>query len=157
MDGRGVGSYVMLGSAPSGPSFSVSPLVKLSVAGRGEVVKGGYCVLIPDLVFMEKVGASDFRVLLLLIVEMRILEKKLIGLRLLVKNQKSIYSRKQISDKRMKNQAKMDKIKHGMEKREKTKSNRSQSQQKSKSTPPKSTVKADAGNEEYLMGPPAPI
>ncbi|GKE28092.1 hypothetical protein Tco_1443476 [Tanacetum coccineum] len=42
---------------------------------------------------------------------------------------------KWISDKRTKNEAKTDKIEHGMEKREKTKSNRSQSQQKSKSTP----------------------
>ncbi|GJU66920.1 uncharacterized mitochondrial protein-like protein [Tanacetum coccineum] len=41
--------------------------------------------------------------------------------------------RKRISKKRMKTQAKNDKIEHGMEKREKTKSNRSQSQQKSKS------------------------
>ncbi|GKB11862.1 hypothetical protein Tco_0845785, partial [Tanacetum coccineum] len=64
---------------------------------------------------------------------------------------------KRISDKRTKNQAKTDKIEHGMEKREKTKSNRSQSQSKSKSTPTKSTVKTDAENEEYLMGPPEPI
>ncbi|GJR92203.1 reverse transcriptase domain-containing protein [Tanacetum coccineum] len=41
---------------------------------------------------------------------------------------------KRISEKRTKNQAKKNKIEHGMEKREKTKSNRSQSQQKSKST-----------------------
>ncbi|GJW26000.1 putative nucleotidyltransferase, ribonuclease H [Tanacetum coccineum] len=58
MDGRGAGSCVMLGSAPSGPSFSVSPSVKLLVAGRGEAGKGGSCVLIPDLVVMAKVGAS---------------------------------------------------------------------------------------------------
>ncbi|GKE76053.1 hypothetical protein Tco_1542173 [Tanacetum coccineum] len=31
------------------------------------------------------------------------------------------------------------------------------SKQKSKSTPTKSTVKTDAENEEYLMGPPEPI
>ncbi|GJR09904.1 RNA-directed DNA polymerase, eukaryota [Tanacetum coccineum] len=42
-------------------------------------------------------------------------------------------SMKRISDKRTKNQAKTDKTEHGMEKREKTKSNRSHSQQKSKS------------------------
>ncbi|GJW74474.1 hypothetical protein Tco_0133844 [Tanacetum coccineum] len=69
MDGRGAGSYVMLGSAPSDPSFSVSPLVKLSVAGRGGTGKGGSCVLIPDLVVMAKVGASGSGVSLLLIVE----------------------------------------------------------------------------------------
>ncbi|GJS93874.1 hypothetical protein Tco_0800842 [Tanacetum coccineum] len=39
---------------------------------------------------------------------------------------------KRISEKRIKNEAKNDKTEHGMEKREKTKSNRSQSQQKSK-------------------------
>ncbi|GJS30379.1 hypothetical protein Tco_0490999 [Tanacetum coccineum] len=69
MDGRGVGSCVMFGSAPLGPSFSVSPLVKLSVAGRGGARKGGSCVLIPDLVVMAKVGASGSGVLLLLIAE----------------------------------------------------------------------------------------
>nr|GEY98133.1 reverse transcriptase domain-containing protein [Tanacetum cinerariifolium] len=58
MDGRRAGSCVMLGSVPSCPSFLVSPLVKLSVAGRGGARKGGSCVLIPDLVVMEKVGAS---------------------------------------------------------------------------------------------------
>ncbi|GKD35247.1 hypothetical protein Tco_1250756 [Tanacetum coccineum] len=58
MDGQGVGSCVMLGSAPSGPSFSISPSMKLSVAGHGGVGKGESCVLIPDLVVMEKVGAS---------------------------------------------------------------------------------------------------
>ncbi|GJV82643.1 putative reverse transcriptase domain-containing protein [Tanacetum coccineum] len=56
--GGGGGSCVMLGSAPSA-TFSVSPSVKLLVAGRGEAGKGGSCMLIPDLVVMEKVGASD--------------------------------------------------------------------------------------------------
>ncbi|GJT65236.1 hypothetical protein Tco_1016716 [Tanacetum coccineum] len=67
MVGRGAGSYIMLGSAPSDPSFSVSPLVKLSVAGCGGVGKGRPCVLIPDLVVIAKVGASGSRVSLLLI------------------------------------------------------------------------------------------
>ncbi|GJX72185.1 hypothetical protein Tco_0309356 [Tanacetum coccineum] len=58
MDGRGVGSCVMLGLAPSGPSFSISPSVKLSVAGRGGARKGGSCVIISDLVVMAKVDAS---------------------------------------------------------------------------------------------------
>ncbi|GJT96784.1 60S ribosomal protein L3-1 [Tanacetum coccineum] len=39
MDGRGAGSYKLPGSAPSGPSFLISPSVKLSVAGRGEAGK----------------------------------------------------------------------------------------------------------------------
>ncbi|GKB82264.1 hypothetical protein Tco_0949159 [Tanacetum coccineum] len=39
-------------------SFSVSPMVRLLVAGRGGAGKGGSCVLIPDLVVMAKVGAS---------------------------------------------------------------------------------------------------
>ncbi|GKB51406.1 hypothetical protein Tco_0902159, partial [Tanacetum coccineum] len=69
MDGRGTGSCIMLGSAPSGTSFSVSPLVKLSVAGRGGVGKGGSYVLIPDLVVMAKVGASGSGVSLLSIAE----------------------------------------------------------------------------------------
>ncbi|GJY08753.1 hypothetical protein Tco_0375807 [Tanacetum coccineum] len=69
MDGRGASSCVMFGSAPSCPSFSVSLLVKLSVAGRGGAGKGGSCVLIPDLVVMAKVGASGFGVSLLLIVQ----------------------------------------------------------------------------------------
>ncbi|GJX74046.1 hypothetical protein Tco_0312641 [Tanacetum coccineum] len=60
MDGRGVGSCVMLGLAPSGPSFSISPSVKLSVAGRGGARKGGSCVIISDLVVMAKVDASGF-------------------------------------------------------------------------------------------------
>ncbi|GJV60466.1 hypothetical protein Tco_1466566 [Tanacetum coccineum] len=65
MDGRRAGSCIMLGSAPSGPSFSVSPLVKLSVAGRGGAGKVGSCVLIPDLVVMAKVGVSGSGVSLL--------------------------------------------------------------------------------------------
>ncbi|GKF05219.1 hypothetical protein Tco_0035887, partial [Tanacetum coccineum] len=69
MDGRGAGSCVMFGLAPSGPSFLVSLSVKLSVAGHGGAGKGGSCVLIPDLVVMAKVGASGFGVSLLLIVE----------------------------------------------------------------------------------------
>nr|GEU43262.1 hypothetical protein [Tanacetum cinerariifolium] len=68
MDGRGLSFCIMLGSAPLGP-FLVSPSVKLSVAGRGRAGKGGSCVLIPDLVVMVKVGASDLGVSLLLIVE----------------------------------------------------------------------------------------
>ncbi|GJS71523.1 hypothetical protein Tco_0704364, partial [Tanacetum coccineum] len=54
---------------------------------------------------------------------------------------------KRISEKRTENQVKTDKTKHGEEKRGKAKVK----------LKPKSTVKADAGNEEYLMGPPAPI
>ncbi|GJU34864.1 hypothetical protein Tco_1183218 [Tanacetum coccineum] len=54
MDGQGAGSCVMFGSAPSCPSFSVSPSVKLSVAGHGGAGKGGSCVLILDLVVMVK-------------------------------------------------------------------------------------------------------
>ncbi|GKE27402.1 hypothetical protein Tco_1442786 [Tanacetum coccineum] len=69
MDGRREGSCVMLGSVPSGPSFLVSPSMKLSVASRGGAGKGGSYVLIPDLVVMAKVGASGFGVLLLLIAE----------------------------------------------------------------------------------------
>ncbi|GJZ02244.1 hypothetical protein Tco_0520205 [Tanacetum coccineum] len=52
-----------------GPSLSVSPLVKLSVADCGRAKKGGSCVLIHDLVVMEKVGALVLGVLLWLIVE----------------------------------------------------------------------------------------
>ncbi|GJZ07257.1 hypothetical protein Tco_0541050 [Tanacetum coccineum] len=69
MDGKGAGSCVMLSYAPLGPSFLVSPLVKLSLAGRGEAGKGGSYVLIPDLVVMAKVGASSLGFLLLLIAE----------------------------------------------------------------------------------------
>ncbi|GJX58213.1 hypothetical protein Tco_0289603 [Tanacetum coccineum] len=69
MDGRGVGSCEMLGSASSGPSFLVSSSVKLSVAGRGGDGKGGSCVLVPDLVVMAKVDASGLGVSLLLIAE----------------------------------------------------------------------------------------
>ncbi|GKG36612.1 hypothetical protein Tco_0444290, partial [Tanacetum coccineum] len=62
MDGRGTGSCVELFSVPSG--FSVSPSVKLLVAGRGRVGKGGSHVLIHDLVVMAKVGALGLGVLL---------------------------------------------------------------------------------------------
>ncbi|GJU91148.1 hypothetical protein Tco_1303571 [Tanacetum coccineum] len=48
-------------------SVSVTPSVKLSVAGHGGAGKGGSCVLIPDLVVMAKVGASGSGVLLLLL------------------------------------------------------------------------------------------
>ncbi|GJS60255.1 reverse transcriptase domain-containing protein [Tanacetum coccineum] len=54
---------------------------------------------------------------------------------------------KWISEKRMKNQAKNDKIKHGMEEREKDKIKRS------KSTPTKVKVKDGAETEENLNGP----
>ncbi|GJR80716.1 putative ribonuclease H-like domain-containing protein [Tanacetum coccineum] len=59
MDGQGAGSslYVMLGSVPSGPSFSAAPSVLAGVDSEG-VGKGGSRVLTPDLVVMEKVGAS---------------------------------------------------------------------------------------------------
>ncbi|GJU77771.1 hypothetical protein Tco_1274841 [Tanacetum coccineum] len=67
MDGRGAGSCIMLGFAPSGPSFSVSPSMRLSVASCGGSRKGGSCVLIPDLVVMAKVGALGSGVSLLLI------------------------------------------------------------------------------------------
>ncbi|GJV79946.1 hypothetical protein Tco_1515816 [Tanacetum coccineum] len=56
-------------ASPSGPSLSVSPLVKLSVVGRGGAGNGGSCVMIPDLVVMAKAGASGLGVSLLLIVE----------------------------------------------------------------------------------------
>ncbi|GJU26779.1 hypothetical protein Tco_1165400 [Tanacetum coccineum] len=59
MDGRGTGSCTMLGSLPSGLSFSISPSVRLSDVGRGEAGKGGYWVITPNLVVMAKVGASD--------------------------------------------------------------------------------------------------
>ncbi|GKE54673.1 hypothetical protein Tco_1489829 [Tanacetum coccineum] len=69
MDGRGAGSCIMLGSAPSDPSFSVSPSVKLSVPGHGGAGKDGSCVLNPNLFVMVKVGALDSGVSLLLIAE----------------------------------------------------------------------------------------
>ncbi|GJR72895.1 hypothetical protein Tco_0085260 [Tanacetum coccineum] len=69
MDDRGVGSCVVLGLAPLSFSSLVSPSVKLSVAGHGGAGKGGSRLLIPDLVVMTKVGASDSGVLLLLIAE----------------------------------------------------------------------------------------
>ncbi|GJY35689.1 hypothetical protein Tco_0421067 [Tanacetum coccineum] len=78
--------------------------------------------------------------------------------RRLAESDKEAPARKRISEKRMKNQAKTDKTKHGMEKRgkakvkSKPKSNQSQSPRKTKST-----VKTGADTEEYLMGPPEPI
>ncbi|GKA87692.1 hypothetical protein Tco_0809456 [Tanacetum coccineum] len=63
MDGRGMGSCVELFFVPSG--FLVSPSVKLLVAGRSGVGKGGSRVLIPDLVVMARVSASASGVLLL--------------------------------------------------------------------------------------------
>ncbi|GJS12905.1 hypothetical protein Tco_0407377 [Tanacetum coccineum] len=64
--GEGAGSSlcIMLGSAPSGPSFLVAPSVWLAGVG-----KGGSRVLTPDLVVMAKVGASGLGVSLLLIAE----------------------------------------------------------------------------------------
>ncbi|GJV73024.1 hypothetical protein Tco_1493019 [Tanacetum coccineum] len=64
MDGQGAGSSlcVMLSSAPSGPSFSVAPSVWLAYVGFKGVEKGGSRVLTPDLVVMEKVGASGLGV-----------------------------------------------------------------------------------------------
>ncbi|GJW31459.1 hypothetical protein Tco_0051491 [Tanacetum coccineum] len=64
---------------------------------------------------------------------------------------------KQISEKGTKNQAKIDKTEHGMEKRRKAKvkSKPMSTKVKVKANPEKSTVKADT--EEYLMGPPEPI
>ncbi|GJR18841.1 putative ribonuclease H-like domain-containing protein [Tanacetum coccineum] len=56
---------------------------------------------------------------------------------------------KRISYKRTKNQAKNDKIEHGMEKHGKAKV---KPKSKSKSTRKKSTVKTGADTEEYLMG-----
>nr|GEZ06696.1 hypothetical protein [Tanacetum cinerariifolium] len=58
MFGRGTGYCIVLGSAPSGPSFLVSPLVRSSYVDRGRAGKGGSWVLNPDLVIMAKVGAS---------------------------------------------------------------------------------------------------
>ncbi|GKG47578.1 hypothetical protein Tco_0507063, partial [Tanacetum coccineum] len=58
MDGQGAGSCIMLGSAPSGPSFLVSPLERLLDVGRSGAGKGGSWVLTHDLVVMAKVGAS---------------------------------------------------------------------------------------------------
>ncbi|GKA77177.1 hypothetical protein Tco_0783638, partial [Tanacetum coccineum] len=66
---------------------------------------------------------------------------------------------KRISEKRTKNQAKTDKTKHGMEKhgKAKVKSKPMSKKVKVKSQPRKSTIKSEAENEEYLMGPPEPI
>ncbi|GKG48129.1 hypothetical protein Tco_0510014, partial [Tanacetum coccineum] len=52
-----------------GPSFLVSPSMKLSVAGRDKAGNGRSYVLIPNLVVMAKVGALGFGVSLLLIAE----------------------------------------------------------------------------------------
>ncbi|GJR10741.1 hypothetical protein Tco_0793393 [Tanacetum coccineum] len=61
MDGRGTGSSlcVVLGSAPSGPSFLAAPLVLAGVGYKG-VRKGRSRVLTPDLVVMAKIGASGY-------------------------------------------------------------------------------------------------
>ncbi|GKF45942.1 hypothetical protein Tco_0135744, partial [Tanacetum coccineum] len=64
---------------------------------------------------------------------------------------------KRISDKRTKNQAKKDKTKHGMEKREKDKVKSKPKSKKVKVNPEKSTVKTEAKTEEILNGPPVPI
>ncbi|GKC09194.1 hypothetical protein Tco_1000804 [Tanacetum coccineum] len=69
MDDRCTGSCVVLCFLSLGFSFLVSPLVKLSVVGWGRAGKGGSYVLIPDLVVMERLGASDSGVLLLSITE----------------------------------------------------------------------------------------
>nr|GFD39870.1 hypothetical protein [Tanacetum cinerariifolium] len=69
MDGRGAGSCMVLGSAPSGPSFSFSSSVWSSKVDRGGAGKGGSWVLTPDLVVMAKVGASGSGFLLFLIVK----------------------------------------------------------------------------------------
>ncbi|GJX96471.1 hypothetical protein Tco_0352269 [Tanacetum coccineum] len=69
MDGRGTSSCIMLGSAPSGPSFLVSPSVRLLDVDRGGAGKGGSWVLTPDLVVMVKVGSSSSGVSFFLIVE----------------------------------------------------------------------------------------
>ncbi|GJZ46277.1 hypothetical protein Tco_0593873 [Tanacetum coccineum] len=58
MDGRGVGSAIVLGSAPSAPYFSVSLLVRLLDVDRGGAGKGGSRVLASDLVVMSKFSAS---------------------------------------------------------------------------------------------------
>ncbi|GKB30059.1 hypothetical protein Tco_0869460 [Tanacetum coccineum] len=72
MTGRGGGGSslcIMLGSAPSGPSFLVSLLVGLAGVDCDGVGKGGPRVLTPDLVILAKVSTSGFGVLLFLIVE----------------------------------------------------------------------------------------
>ncbi|GJR59383.1 retrovirus-related pol polyprotein from transposon TNT 1-94 [Tanacetum coccineum] len=82
------------------------------------------------------------------------------------KIKKALYGLKQaprawkwISEKRTKNQAKTDKIEHGMEKsgKDKVKSKPKSTKVKVKVNPAKSTVKPEAVNEENLMGPPEPI
>ncbi|GKC02520.1 hypothetical protein Tco_0994130, partial [Tanacetum coccineum] len=56
-----------------------------------------------------------------------------------------------------KNEAKPDKIEHGMEKRGKDKVKSKPKSTKVKVNPEKSTVKTGADTEEYLMSPPEPI
>ncbi|GJW36187.1 hypothetical protein Tco_0059107 [Tanacetum coccineum] len=60
-------------------------------------------------------------------------------------------TKKWISNKRMKNQAKTDKTEHGTERAEKSKSKST-----TKSTPTKSKTIAMPENKKYLMGPPYP-
>ncbi|GKD73024.1 hypothetical protein Tco_1331306 [Tanacetum coccineum] len=71
MDDRGAGSSlcIMLGFLPLGPSFLVAPSVWLAGVGLEVVRKGGSQVLTPDLVVMEKVGASGLGVSLFPITE----------------------------------------------------------------------------------------
>ncbi|GKA76944.1 hypothetical protein Tco_0783405 [Tanacetum coccineum] len=54
MDGRGAGSCIVLGFAPSCPSFSVSPSVRSSYVNRGRAGEGGSWVLTLDLVVIAK-------------------------------------------------------------------------------------------------------
>ncbi|GKA78223.1 hypothetical protein Tco_0784760 [Tanacetum coccineum] len=69
-DDRGASSSILLDSAPSGPSFLVTPLdwlvdVDCDGAGKG----GGSQVRIPDLVVIAKVGASGSGISLFPIME----------------------------------------------------------------------------------------
>ncbi|GKD56261.1 ankyrin repeat-containing domain-containing LTR copia-type protein [Tanacetum coccineum] len=74
-------------------------------------------------------------------------------------NHKWLSKMKRISKKRSKNQTKMDKTKHGMEKRgkDKVKSKPKTKKVKVKSQPAKVNNQNRADIEEYLMGPPEPI
>ncbi|GKC37618.1 hypothetical protein Tco_1050002 [Tanacetum coccineum] len=67
-----------------------------------------------------------------------------------------LVTRKRISEKRTKNQAKNDKTEHGIEKRgkDKVKSKKEVNPSQIQVNPAKSTVKTGADIEEYLMGPP---